>query len=244
MMTDHQGHIEQYLKGELSREEVTIFEEKLEQDAVLKEQVDQYRQLLKGLEIGFNKELKALLLDEESKIIDIPSHRTSRIKTLYPLIGMAAAVAFIIVAYFSIRKDPLSPEALYAQYYEVYPNVEAPVSRSENVDENPYAYYERGDYITALKLFTDLRTSDPENSALLFYSGICQLELGQPGKSIELFDQVINLESAKYLRPAIWYQSLAYLHMGNIEKATVIFDQLKQGDDVYSRKAKNLFENL
>lgn len=237
-------HIEKYLRGELTEEEISDFEALMENDAALKEQVAQHRQLLKGLEIGFNTELKELLIEEESKIKNTPIQKPSRIKSLYPLMGIAAAVALLIIAFFSLRDDAFNPEELYAQYYKVYPNVEAPVSRSESNKKNPFAFYEAGDYATALANFTEMQASDPKNPALLFYSGMCQLELGQPESAVEFFNQVSNLSSKKYARPAFWYESLAYLKLGKIKNAKNLLEQLSQGEDVYAARANELLDKL
>ena len=158
--------------------------------------------------------------------------------------GMAAAVALLIIAFFTLRDDSLNPEELYAQYYKVYPNIESPVSRSESSEKNPFAYYEAGDYNTALANFTEMQTSDPENQALLFYSAMCQLELGQPENAIELFDQMLSKQSEKYTRPAMWYQSLAYLKLENVKNAINLLEQLTQEEDVYATKANELLDIL
>jgi tetratricopeptide (TPR) repeat protein len=237
-------HIEQYLRGELTEKDAAIFEASLEQDVALQEKVEKHRQMLKGIEIGFNSELKELLIEEESKIIDTPAQTKSRIRSLYPIIGVAAAVALMIVSIFVLKNNRLSSEELYAQYYKVYPNVESPVSRSESSEMNPFVAYEVGDYTTALANFTELRRSDPDNAALVFYSGMCQLELGQSSTAIDLFDQVVSMQSEKYTRPSYWYQALAYLYLGNTEKATTIFEHLQQGEDVYARKALDLLDQL
>lgn len=237
-------HIEKYLKGELTEQEMSEFEDVMRGDAEAQEQVAQHKQLLRGLEIGFNKELKELLIEEESKIQDTPVQKPSRIKSLYPLMGLAVAVALLIITFFTLRDDSLNPEELYAQYYKVYPNVESPVSRSESSEMNPFAAYEAGDYTTAMANFTEMHTSDPENPALLFYSGMCQLELGQPKSAVELFHEVVNMQSKKYTRPAMWYQSLAYLKSGSIKNAKNLLEQLLREDDVYATKANEILNVL
>lgn len=243
-MADQLNHIELYLRGELSEEEIADFEALLKEDVSLKKQVENHRQFLKGVDISFNRELKQMLVDVESNIEDVPLRKTKRFKAIYPLMGMAAAIASLIIVFFTFQDDKISSESLYAQYYKVYPNAESPVLRSTNNEDNPFAYYEKREYASALELFNKMQASDPENSALLFYSAMCQLELDHPETGIELFDLVISREDPDYKRPALWYQSLAYLKIANIKESRAILEHLNKGDDLYARKADDLLKNL
>lgn len=243
-MSDQLDHIERYLIGELSQQELAAFKAELLVDESLKEKVENHRQFLKGLEIGFNKELKSFLVEEETKIRAQPTKEPKRVKSFYILFGMAAAVALLIVSVFVLRTQPISQDELFAQYYQTYPNVEQPVSRSENNANNPYALYEQGAYEKALILFSDIHASDPENAALPYYSALCHLELGQAKEAIEFLDQVVVMQSDKYSRPATWYLSLSYLKSGNTKKTKAILKQLQLEEDVYADKAKGLLENL
>lgn len=238
-MADQLDHIELYLRGELSEEEITDFEALMKADSSLKKQVEEHRQLLKGIEISFNRELKQKLIQVESNIEETPAP-----KSRYPIIGLAAAIAALIVVFVTFQDEKISSQDLYAQHYKVYPNAELPVLRSENNEDNPYAYYEKREYATALELFNKMQASDPDNSALLFYSALCQLELDHPETGIELFALVISREDPDYKRPALWYQSLAYLKIEKPENAMVILELLALDDDVYARKANELLENL
>lgn len=244
MMEDQFDHIEKYLRGELSKEETTRFESRMEEHSDLKEKVDKQRQLLKGIELGFNQELKEILIKEESKLSRPRLTEANRIKTLYPVIGMAAAVSLVIIAFFTLRNKTVDTSELYAQYYQPYPNVEAPISRSDFNELNPYGLYEKGEYNEALSQFSALRTSKPDDPALLFYSAICQMELGTMNDAISSFKELLGLDANKYTRPSKWYLALAYLNSGQTSEAVSYLNELTQIDDVYARKAAELLHQL
>ncbi len=243
-MSDQLDQIERYLRGELSQEEAANFEDLLLKDDALKEQFDEHKQLLKGLELGFNKELKELLVAEEAKMDASSPLQVTHKKNRYPLIGLAAAVALLITAYFTLWNNNQAHNKLYAQYYNAYPNVEVPVSRSSNTENNPFALYEQRNFAAALSLFEEILRSEPDNTAILFYASICQLELDRPEEATSFLQRVINQPPNKYTRPAKWYQALGYLKMGETDASEDILRQLQQGEDSYSAKAKDLLSDM
>ena len=61
-------HIEQYLRNQLSLENRQLFEAEMESNSDLREAVEKHRQLMRGLELGFNRDLKSILQTEEIRI--------------------------------------------------------------------------------------------------------------------------------------------------------------------------------
>ncbi len=243
-MEDQFDQIEKYLREELNSEEKARFESSLEKHSDLKEKVEQQRQILKGIELGFNQELKEFLIKEESNLERTRHKETYRIRSLYPVIGIAATVSLVIIAYFTFRNKTIDTAELYAQYYQPYPNVEAPISRSDANEFNPYGLYEKGEYAQALNLFTELRSSKPDDPAPLFYSAICQMELGAADDAISSFKELLGFEANKYTRPSKWYLALAYLKSEQSSEAIPYLNELTQIDDVYAQKASNILIEL
>ncbi len=233
-------HIDRYIRGELTPRETSEFEEELRSDPELKERVEEQREILNGLRMGFNRELKDMLENEERRITKKPEMKRL---WLFPTIGIAAVVTLLIVGYFALI-DSIDTNDLYSKYYAAYPNVESPVARSEEADNNPFNAYEQGNYRMALSIFQELLTAEPENDALLFYSGICYLELNQPSEALSQFEETIMLSSPEFSRPAIWYSSLAHLKEGNISRSSALLNSLLDNQDLYSRKASELLDDI
>ena len=240
-MEDQLDRIEKYLLGDLPSEEKVAFESEIESNPSLREKVDHHRQMLRGLEIGFNRELKSALQKEET--IDIKFASTKSRKLYYP-IGIAASIVLVVSVIFVLRESSVSSTELFASYYQPYANIESPVSRSESNENNPYALYESGDFQIALPLFEKLIKENPSNPAPVFYAGICNLELDRVKTSISYFDLIESFENNKYSRPALWYLGLSYLKLKERQKAINTFELLAKGSDIYAGNSEEILKNL
>ncbi len=243
-MVEKKEIIENYLMGRLTEEEKAIFEKELKNDPSLQQKVNQYKSLLRGIELSFNRELKARLRDEEKKIREKSSSPMSKQKFLQIGFAMAAVIALIIVSVFVLNKNKIDAEQILAVYYEPYPNVESPVTRGKQDRQPGYALYEEGQYKGALKLFGAHLNEFPDDPAALFYSGICYFELGNTRKSIEYLQSVNKLKNNRYSRPAKWYEALAYVKLKNTKHSKELFMELSKGNDIYSRQSKEILEKM
>lgn len=243
-MQDQLDYIEEYLKGKLSEDERKNFEIKLKTDLPLQEKVQNHRSILTGIELGFNRELKSILQKEEHVLADASKRKRAQSGKINYFIGIAATVALILTSIFILKNQSLDSNQLYARYYESYPNIEVPVSRSENNIENAYSFYEQGKYERALELFSHLMKENPLDPAPVFYSGICNLEIDNAEAAISFFELVQKLEANKYSNPALWYEALSNLRLNQKQKAIEILDDLTRRDDANVKKAKEILEYL
>lgn len=242
-MEDQLDQIENYLSGELSQEEAEKFEKQILENDELRNQVENHRRFIKGLELGFNRELKAQLQQEEQRL----AGQDTEIKRRFPIqyyIGIAAAVTLILVSVFLLRTPSLNSAELFAAYYQPYPNIESPLSRDDNEEQNAYTYYEQGLYEKALNLFSQHTSENPADPAPLFYSGICYLELDEADKAANLFQLVQAMEKNNYSKAALWYEALASLKIDNKPRAVEILTGLSEGEDSYAIRSAELMGKL
>jgi tetratricopeptide (TPR) repeat protein len=242
-MRDQLDDIEKYLMDKLTGSERKTFEKKMKDDPSLQDRVDHYRSLLEGIELGFNRELKSLLQEEEIRIRDLKSKEKSKTRRLYYTLGIAASITLLIIMVFTTKDQLPDNETLFITYYQPYPNIESPVSRSENNKENPYAFYENENYSEALDLFAQLNDKNPSDPAPVFYSGICNLELNNTERAISFFKSIQKYNDNKYTRPANWYLALSYVKNNNKRDALAILEMLADGDDIYSNKSQELLKH-
>lgn len=241
-MQDQLEYIEEYLKGNLSEGECRDFEAKMKNDDALNEKVENHRSFLKGIELGFNRELKSLLKREDQKQISSSSNRQIRLRNYF--VGIAATVALILVSVYSIRNQQMDSNELFVNYYTAYPNVEAPISRSGGNTENAYSFYEQGNYPRALELFSKLIKENAHDPAPVFYSGICNLELDHVQSARSFFESIQKLDQNKYSKPALWYEALSNLKLNNKQEAINILNNLARGEDVHAKRAMEVLEYL
>lgn len=243
-MDDQFEHIEKYLRGELSESEYKSFEETIDKNASLSEKVENHRILIRGIELGFNQELKQLLQQKELETQHLIKKKFARSRRLYVSIAIAASITLILTTLFVFMDKSVNSEQIVAAYYQPYPNVESPVNRSDQNNQNAYALYEQGNYALALDQLNQLIISDPSNPAPVFYAGICLLEMKQAASALSKFEDIESLAENKYSRPAHWYKALTNLALRKNEAAAVILFDLSSGDDIYAEKSAEILEML
>jgi tetratricopeptide (TPR) repeat protein len=158
----------------------------------------------------------------------------------------AAATIIMAVALLSVFSRSESPEQLFANYFEPYPNVFEPTQRGTDaaLDKRAtaFAMYEQKNYAEAAKLFNEL-LSEKQEPELLLLLGNANMVLNRDNEAKNNFltlirDYDVLDEQAK------WFLSLCYLKSGEREKAKLIWEELGDPKITYSEKAKNLLKKV
>jgi predicted Zn-dependent protease len=158
---------------------------------------------------------------------------------------LAAGLALILATVFLWLNQTPSNADLYAQYYEVYPNIEIPLERgNESQILEALQNYETGDYGFAAKGFEELVNEDSSNAAWVFYLATSQLESGEKEKARNNFQKVIDLGQTKYLNPARWYLALTQISMNQTEEAEGLLKILIEEDFGYKVRAEQLLNSI
>lgn len=240
MKQDQANRIESYLLGKMPKEELELFEKDLVKDKDLQMETERMRKILRGIELGFNRELKSKLQKEEGSI----SSRSRAVKTLIYISGIAAGIALLGLIYYFAPWQSSDPTRIAASFYEPYPNIVQPLSRSEEAVNPAFSFYESGQYAEALDGFEKILSSDPFNDAALFYGGIASLEMKRPEKAVVYLGKLIEKQENTFIRPAIWYASIAYLYLGDKENARVYLEMLQGEIDKYARNSEKILRRL
>jgi len=242
--------IDRYVKGELSGNVLQDFKQRLANDTALAEQVDWHARLVGGIKRQSRKELKAYLqsLDTQAASPTQVAEQEKKVVSLtFWKYAVAAAVALLIAAVFWLYPLRTSPEALFAQYYQPYPNVEATIERNDEMADayqQAFQWYEDGQYEEAAAAFEELLKADIQSEALNFYIGLTALELNQSDKALQYFESVIKHPDHKYYQQSLWYATLASLKNEDTESAKKYLQQLSDEKGFYGNKATQLLEEL
>ena len=105
-----------------------------------------------------------------------------------------------------------STDSLYDRYFQPYPNIFAdrpPETEDERDLQRILYYYDRGDYRTA---YNELLPTAGAYPAAPLYLGVTALELDNPARAREWFDQIAA--DSPYRDAADWYGTLAQLAQG------------------------------
>jgi tetratricopeptide (TPR) repeat protein len=164
----------------------------------------------------------------------------------YWRIAVAAAAIFILalIAVTIYQNRQVSPDKLFAQYYEPYGDVvTAKSSPDQKILLNGLFHYNHADYDTAIALFLRGLQSDPDNDDLRFYLGSSYLAKGSYQDAIKHFS-LLREKAPKYYSPAGWYLALAYLANDQADEARKMFELIRDEGGFYAGNAERILKKL
>ena len=236
--------IEKHLLQQLSKDEQSLYLERLN-DPDFKKELDLQSDLMQSFKAEGRAQMKSQLQSFENKIQQDTKPQVASRFSIGRILAVAASIALLVVAgYWAINRAP-SNEQLFAQHFESYPNIVAPLDKGIP-DEDPvaaaYQTYELGNYADASKLLSAL---PEQNQTSIFYRGLCELSLNNTAAALQLLDQVNDRTSTVYY-PALWYKALTYIKQGNIEKSKPLLQSIQSESNIprLKNKAEKLLEEL
>ncbi len=135
---------------------------------------------------------------------------------------------------------------LYVQYFEPYPNIIAPATRSNdsiaNLRHADFIDYENGNYKNASQIFAQ-RYRESKASHFLFYQGVSELQLGNTQKAIELFERN-KTEADLFKNYSNWYLALAHLKEGNIQMSEKLLQQISDAKSYKYKSADAILKKI
>jgi len=162
-------------------------------------------------------------------------------------ISAAIAVLLVAVGYFLWTTLGMSPgEKLYAKHYETPSRQDlgsAPSREEPKLTSEAFLAYDQGNFKKAAALFEQVEAG-PDLDYILFYSGICQLELGRPEKAIPLFDRIHSDSKSVSKEIASWYEALGYFKLDMIDKGKAALQLTASNPNPFTDAAKDILETL
>jgi len=235
--------VERYFTGRLSEDEARQLNDALQKDAAFAE------------EFELEKDLQAALIDKgktdlKSKLVSLEAEKFPKDQKSSNLKWWRYAAAAILIIGLSLfgalfMGDQSTPEELYAENFEPYRNIIAPVVRGENIEgllEKSFALYERGNYNQAEQDFKTLYEATGDRY-LLFYRGNALLALGHTEEAITIFKSHQETQDNFYYKSR-WYLALAYLKMDKKSEAVSILEEIVTNNSYNADKAEDLLKEL
>ncbi len=240
--------IERYLSPELSPEEKRWMEKRMDIEPDLKSKYQIHKQLIDGIRYSHlqNKLEQLKVLESTLPSVEPTESRSVIFANYWKPLAAAASLAIIIAAYVLINQPP-KPEELYAQYFQPYPNVFEPTLRGADdavITSRTMGFraYDQGNYEKAVLLFNEA-LREKEDPGILLLLGNANLVLGNvedaQNNFLTLIKDFDELDSQARL-----YLGLSYLKQGDSKKAKLILQELGDPEATYSKKAKELLNNL
>lgn len=235
---DTERLIAKYFLNQLTKEEKIQFDSLMQSDAAFKGQVEFESKVRKSVYQDEHSNLKQKLKDIEQNL------EPKQNKTKWYL--AAASVVILLCVGFLWNLSSSSSERLFENYYQTASNTIHPIVRDNNVKDQltkAFIAYENKDYDIALVQFENLYNTSTQ-SELLFYQGICYLEMNKPNLAIESFLRHKNLND-DLSGKTNWYLALAYLKAEEKDKTKMFLEEIMKNKSNYNyEKAKSLLSEL
>ena len=217
-LEDHIDLFDNVTKGQLSKEELAAFENRLNQDAKFKAAFDDYNRNINIIKsIGIRNEMRRVMTEA-----NFVGRKHSKLKYLIPL-AIAASISIILIFFPTKTKKPSS---IFDQYFELMPDLIT--VRAQGLPSNEaMVYYETKKFDRAIQAFIELGNNDTTQ----FYKAISQLALKQPELAIEEINQ-INMES-RFFNSAQWYKGLGFLLLNKLDSVDHYMSRIKEGNPNY-----------
>lgn len=226
-----------YMNGNLSDDEISVFKDRLNSDSKLKKEFDEYRLIIAGIvEQGANELKEKLKVREE---FHQRSH--TNIKMYYKI---AAAILLLLAASFLILKWSYSPDpqSLYLAYYEPYPNIVDPLDRTGNSEAfSAYQLYELGKYNESIEKLSAIPDNIIKPSSL-FYLGQAYMANSELEKALDCLQKIED--DSNYYQIAQWHIALIFLKLNDIEQVEKQLETIIEQKGDYQKQALALKEEL
>ncbi len=240
--------IERYYNEDLSPEELDFFMEQMVKDSNFAEEVKQFSFVFEGID-----ELRSLEMKNKFNIYErqylADSKRSRFVKFTRKSASMAAAFSILLMstAYLFVFTNPsVNTAEVYAQYFEAYPNVIAPVTRSLNQDLGAVFLamnkYDSNNYTDAITAFDDLLDHNPLQNEILFYKAVSLMSTGKHKEAkvqLELMD-----EYGQFKNQRKWYLALASLQLEEFAETQELLTSIVQDQSSYSVYAQELLSEF
>lgn len=188
-------------------------------------------------------------LDEiETPVIPIQEKPDMQVsKSGFSIIYKVAAAVILLIAASVVLFNQLagpSPAELYLSYYEPYDASVSTRSYTDDEEANPLAYYQKGDYESAVISLKKAIGKPGASQFLRVCLGIALLETGTEAEAIAVFQEIYEESPNDFSgQHAEWYLALIQLKT-NPAKAKEQFQKIADQGGVYEREAKEVLDKL
>ena len=245
---DFSYFIERYITGEMDTTEKKWFEKELEgneslrKEVILRKKVD--RSLVNHDLISLRSKLADLEKVRRAKALSESSRKAVPIRYAAAFTGL-----MLLGTIMTLMLQNQGSEELFKKYYRPYEIIT--VSRSQNTaqGENLFSkateFYSSGEFSRAAELFSEFLVSNPMRQDARFYQGMAEMETANYPVAIRSLTYLEAENNSLYQDKAMWYLSLCYLAMGDMDNAKKELHAISESKlNNYRSKAKKILRKL
>lgn len=216
--------IESYLAHSMSPEEQQKFENEIQSNAGLKQQVEEVQNLILGIEsASLKQELNAFHED----MVPVRSHDPSReqntlkLKRFRKIIRYVAAAVVVLglTGYLLLNSNPAS-EKLFAKHFTPDPGLPTTMSTSDDFEfYDAMVNYKRQEYELAIDKWEALYQANRKSDTLSYFLGVAHLANGNEKDAIDYLESLSGAARNSFKNETNYYLGLAHLKAGNVKEA-------------------------
>lgn len=221
-----------YLRGEMKGNERQEFEQRLANEAYLKQEFEAFKAFEQAIEFAEVKAFKTQLENWDSA----SESKSTKGKIIPMWIYSAAAIALIGFLAFNFFFSPNSTESLVADYFQPYDNVITIRGEQAEIDKGLH-FYDLKDYEQAIGILA----KHPDNQNAQFYLAESHLALSHYQEAAIQYESLLNKDATIFKEIIQLHLALSYIGLEKTDKAKSLLHQIK-GD--YSEKAQALLDEL
>lgn len=198
--------IEAYLLGRMDDTARTAFEQAMNADESLRDEVDLQRKLMATVEAGAF--LASNPFEEKAKVRPM----FSRVKKWY----MAAAVLIIAgsAAFFIWQQN--QEKDLYARYFQPDPGLPVVMSSTDAYTfYDGMVSYKEGQFNDAITKWESLGRAQGYTDTLQYYMGMAHIHISKYAEATTHLQTVAENNKSAFRERATWYLALVYIKLGD-----------------------------
>lgn len=245
----HSDFIDKFILGTLTENEQNDFDNLMELHPEIKEEVQFRKQLHDGFESVEVENLRTRLGKIKEEIIqtDEPEATNTEQKNALWKILLIAALALLLgllaFRYLQAPKQEIK-KSQFASYYQPYLMDSGIRGANEQSVQNLYQAYSKGEYAESISLLNEIMKTDDAIKWKL-YRGISLFETNKSTEAIADFQTVIDSENYLWEDHGKWYLSLAHLKAEQVDKTTLLLEELASDPDAdHHKEAIDLLSTL
>ena len=240
--TNRMDYIDRYLEKSLTPEEEKIFEQNLQNDTELMQELSSHRLFVDAIKLHGRKDLRRMMSewdDQSDETFEIHSEPEKR--STFRWYYAAAAMLILLVSVFVIVQYIDDDQGdIVARYYEPYVFIPEQTRGAEEVVQSAQIFYdyEHGQYEKVIESIKQSDASD-RSDLLQFLLANSYQALDKYEEAIPIYEFIIRTNS-DYVLGAKWYLSLCYLSTDRPTEAKSILQELSKAPSSFARKAEGL----
>jgi len=170
------------------------------------------------------------------KPIPIPARLT--------IVGVAATITLMLFIIPAGKKYSHLARVEPLYYQPIESRGEVSLSEAERLFQQGMAFYQQGDYRSAINKLLLVIKQQPDNVNANFYLGLCYLLIKKPDRAIFHLQKVIELNAKFLYEKCYWYLGNAYLLKNDRKKALEMFDKVVAMEGDYEWEAREMIDDI